>query len=113
VANLRLPAASLPVVYEALRVQLLSVTDDLRARITSGGPDIDDELDRFDEVRSVLREAERGEVSPSPMFVEALRRQLETEQHLADTHNQRQRRRAEANVAMIERLLDATGLTDR
>ncbi len=114
--DLTIPAASLPVVRDALRMELLSVVEDLRACLTTGVPDLSDELGRFDEVREVLRfhigwEPREPEVDVElyvgrgrdAMLTDALRRQLDTERDMAANGSER----AEASVAAIERLLAA------
>ncbi len=115
--ELTIPAASLPVVREALRMELLSAVEDLRACLTTGGPV---EFGRFDKVRELLRFDIRWEPREpeadvdvylgrkrGSILTDALRRQLDTERHLADTPARGQRIIAEANAATIERLLAA------
>jgi Sigma-70, region 4 len=111
--TLTIPAASLPVVREALRMEMLAAVNDLHADLTNGEA-ID--LGRFDEVRKVLckvgGEGDATQHGPvvmyrdDPVLAQALRSQLDTEHHMADTP-ERGQRIAEANAATIERLLAA------
>lgn len=109
--SIKLPVEALAVVRESLRMQLLSMMQDLCACITAG---VGLEWDCFDLTRSVLADVEGvdDDVEIASLgrkrgvaLADALRRQLDIERYLTDTLDEGQRERHRADAAMIERLL--------
>jgi hypothetical protein len=119
-STLRATAAEVPVLREALVMELARAASKLHAAIwRHGHPDLRETLAAFDEVRSLVREV--GVAAPDveqpvelwvgrkrrSIVLAVLRDQLAIERDLADTHDAEQRARAEANVRIVERLLRA------
>jgi hypothetical protein len=100
---------ALPVVRDALRMQILSALQELHSCVEAGA---NLEWEGLDAARELLRELDDGgeveHLGPKrDMLLEALRRQLDTERYLTDTHDAGQRERAARGAAMIERVLAA------
>lgn len=101
----KVPDEALPVVRDALRMQILSALGELYTRIEVGAAL---EWEPLDAARALLRELDEvGEVAPGDVLLEALRRQLDTERYLTDTHDAGQRERSGARAALVERVLAA------
>jgi hypothetical protein len=105
----KIPDEALPVVRDALCMQILSVLQELHSCVEAGAAL---EWEPLDAARALLRELDDdGEVaylgSTRGTLLEALQRQLDTERDLSGTHDPKQRERCSAGAAMIERLLSA------
>jgi|HubBroStandDraft_2_1064218.scaffolds.fasta_scaffold03387_1 hypothetical protein len=101
----KIPDEALPVVRDALRMQILSVLQELSGCASSGGVF---EWEPLDAARALLRELDdSSEVAECDALLEALRRQLDTERDLSDTHDPKQREHCTTGAAMIGAVLAA------
>lgn len=115
--ELLIPVAALDVMRDALLELLTGRIEDMATE--ARGPKFHEALTAFDRARYVLNDVgwePRDPEADVELYVgrgrdaivrEALTDGLATHRYLTDTHDERQRKRAEASVATIERLLEA------
>jgi hypothetical protein len=117
-SSITVPVEALAVVREALWLHISLIVEEVLGQlIARRTPDLDDLWDRLDLARALLRDVDAADDDMQlqlgrrrgPAMIDVLRKQLDTERHMADTPDSGQHGRAEANAAAIERLLKAIG----